>query len=356
MRHTIIANPELTPEALSADVQKVHAALSALQFGPATRYVMVKSPPIGLGGQITGRIVGLALGLSSGRKTIFPSLADPPYAQSYAPMSDLSVEDIPAIEPVSHTALQSDAPLVVYDPLALGVSHSELDELVLKEIIRKLNLRIDQKTLKGAIFRWLPLVQETQSFYAEKKLELGVGRETLGVHVRRGDKQVETAFVPVSAVNEAICRIYKTWKFRSIYLASDNEKVVGELAPPEGVSVIFDTTEQRYNNANHRMLIENPALARQETLSATKNIYLLASCGGVVGQDNAHFATVSAAALLADGIPPAHIELIDGRLVEKRSLMVRVAFAAKRQLREVAKMLLPGLRATARMERTRSGQ
>lgn len=350
------ATPSITPESLANDVHKVQTALSSLQFSPASRYVLVKSPPIGLGGQITGRVVGLALGLASGRKVVFPSLEDPPYTQSYASMSDTTIEDLPNVEPMSHTALQSEAPLVVYDPLTLSVSHAQLDELILKEIIRKLDLQIDQATLKGAIFRWLPLEELTQTFCANRIKELGVGRDTLGVHVRRGDKQVETAFVPVSAINEAINRIHVTWKFTSIYLASDNENVVNEIKPPDGVSIIFDTTEQRYNNANHRMLIENPALAQQETLSATKNIYILASCGGVVGQDNAHFATLSGTALLADGTPPERIALIDGRLVEKRSPMVRAAFTAKRQLREVAKALFPGLRATSRMERTRLGR
>lgn len=353
MRSAVTETIPIAPETLAADVRKVHAALSALQFGPTNRYVLVKPPPIGLGGQITGRVVGLALGLASERKTVFPSLADPPYAQSYGPTSNSVTPDLQPVELVSHAVIQSEAPVIVYDPLAMGMSHSELDDLILNEIIRKLGLRIDHATLKGAIFRWLPLAEGVQAFHAERKNELGVNRDTLGVHVRRGDKQVETAFVPVSAINEMIKKIYANWKFTSIYLASDNENVVTELTAPDGVSIIFDTKEQRYNNANHRMLIENPMLAHQETLSATKNIYLLASCGGVVGQDNAHFATLSAAALLADGIPPDRIQLIDGRLVEKSSLIIRVAFAAKRRLREVAKALLPGLRATSRMRRTR---
>src|SRR6202042_2653128 len=94
-----------------------------------------------------------------------------------------------------------------------------------------------------------------------EQLRLGVCDNTLGVHLRRGDKNVETAYVSAKHFNAPIARIYKVGRFDSVFLASDSPQAAAEIDLPPGVKLIFDRDEKRYNNANHKMLFCNPDLA-----------------------------------------------------------------------------------------------
>ena len=55
------------------------------------------------------------------------------------------------------------------------------------------------------------------------------------------------------------------------------------------VVVLWDSNETRYNNANYAMVDTDVALARQESLTAAKNILLLGSCDYVIGTHNTQF-------------------------------------------------------------------
>ena len=136
---------------------------------------------------------------------------------------------------------------------------------------------------------WMRLLPSAQSIVDAEKKRLGISLTTLGVHLRRGDKSVENAYVPAAEVNRAIGAVHQAWPFDSLFLASDSQNAMKEICLPSGVTLIFDETEKRYNNANHKMLFHNPELAQQETFTALKNLILLSFCGGIVGQDNAHF-------------------------------------------------------------------
>ena len=168
-----------------------------------------------------------------------------------------------------------------------------------------------------------------------------MSERTLGVHLRRGDKRIESAYVPAAIFNQAIRRIHKVWNFDALFLASDNAETPDELDLPFGVKLIFDTTEKRYNNANHKMLLANPSLAHEETYVAFKNLRLLAACGGIVGQDNAHFATIAASYILQRDANPDRVVLLDGWIAEKHSASLRLFYEVKRKTREFVKRIVP---------------
>ena len=85
----------------------------------------------------------------------------------------------------------------------------------------------------------------------------------------------------------------------------------------------------------------NPELAAGETYVAFKNLRLLAACGGIVGQDNAHFATIAANYIFQRDSNPERIVLLDGRIAESQSARLRLLYGAKRGIRNLAKQVIP---------------
>lgn len=329
------------------------AELDRLQFGSTDKLILMRQAPIGLGGQITGRLDGLRVALALGRKAVFPRLDDPPYAQSFLSMNTTS-GDFPRHEDSPDVDLFAEqvSPFVSLDPMRFSAHHGRNEERVLELIARRLSQPpLAGDLLNGIILEWLQLTPELKDYCELERSRLGVSDAALGVHFRRGDKAVETAFVPAAELNRRISLLYKKWRFTSIFLASDSPRAIEEINVPPGVKLIFDHEEKRYNNANHKMLIANPSLAKQETFVAMKNIYLLSACGGIVGQDNAHFATIAASRIAARQGNSDRIALVDGKFAEKNSPMLGQFFALKTAIRSLGRRLLPGLTAKRRLQR-----
>jgi hypothetical protein len=89
------------------------------------------------------------------------------------------------------------------------------------------------------------------------------------------------------------------------------------------------------------MLIANPRLAAEETYVAFKNLRLLAACGGILGLDNAHFATIAASNIRQRVSNPECVELLDGKSAEQRSACLRAFYNAKRKARSLVKQIVP---------------
>lgn len=333
--------------------QWVSSELNRLQSEGSETFIVYRANPVGLGGQITGRIDALRLALALGRQVLFARVDDPPYSQTFEPMGPPPPSGAGDDWPNIDLAKQQTAAIVIFDAKADRVrGSSEIEDRLLALVSSRSSLNItDGAVLDGAILRWMRLTPQMKIGASEALSRLGVSRDTLGVHFRRGDKQVETAFVPASEINRQIASLYQNWKFRSIYVASDSYEAKYEIKPPAGVALIFDEQETRYNNANHKMLIGNPSLAGQETSTAIKNIVLLSSCGGIIGQDNAHFARIAASVIQHREGTDRRIVLISGRFLENNSTFLRTMFRAKSRARAVVRALLPHMTASARMAR-----
>jgi hypothetical protein len=325
----------------------VHRALTRLQFGQGIPVIVIKQLPIGYGGQITGRIMGLKLGLALGRKAVFLSDEDPPYVQSLIrPFGGVEALGELADAPLIECCAESRSPIVSFDYIRtwrILQKRGLTVENWINEILRPRFRSIDKwkDYVDGWIFSWLKYVPAFESRLEADRLRLGVDQSTLGVHLRRGDKSVESAYVPAEDYNQAINELHGCWKFDKLFLASDDPQAPAFVRPPSGVELIFDASERRYNNANHKMLMANPELAAEETYIAFKNLRLLAACGGLVGQSNAHFATIVASFVLQRDSQPERIRLIDGRIAERRSVSLRLTQAAKRNVRAMMRQIVP---------------
>ncbi|MCH7627832.1 hypothetical protein [Novosphingobium sp.] len=332
--------------------ERFEQKLQALQFGPVDRLLVFRPVACGLGGQLSGRIMTLAMALALGRKAVFLSPADPPYGQTFAELND--PVDLTGLDDAPVVAITEDqsARIVVHDPRLMPPFDAAAKKALLDKMSARLGMAVTSRTLAdGLAFNWLKILPDVAAWCEAQRARLGVDADTLGVHFRRGDKAVETAFVPASVINARIAEIHAVWPFAKLFLASDSPAAPQEIVCPPGVELIFDTEEQRFNNANHKMLMERPDLVEQETLVAFKNIHLLARCGGVVGQDNAHFATIAAASILARGTAPARVALISGRIAEENSAALAALFRMKKLVRAIGRRLLPGMTASARMRR-----
>lgn len=327
---------------------ELHATLNHLQFARDTPALVVDQLPIGYGGQLSRRLLALKLALVTMRKAVFLNDDDPPYVQSIErPFSSKFDKTSMAAAPhVDFPTEQDQRPIVTFEYFRvqklLKTQDASIEAWVERELAVRYRLSSEALAqLDGQLLSWLRFLPTFESRIQRDITRLGVSRNTLGVHLRRGDKSVESPYVPASAVNDAIRRIHAHWSFDTLFLASDDPDAPSVIRAPAETKVIFDTSEKRYNNANHKMLMANPSMAAEETYVAFKNLRLLAECGGIVGQDNAHFATIAASNVLHQTSRPERVILLNGNVARQQSPFIEIRYFFQLKAREFAKRVLP---------------
>ena len=76
----------------------------------------------------------------------------------------------------------------------------------------------------------------------------------------------------------------------SIFLASDDPNTYNEFKKNlPNTDIVWDFDEPRFNNCNAQMVTSSPELAKQESLTAAKNICLLGECDYVIGMSTTQF-------------------------------------------------------------------
>jgi hypothetical protein len=324
--------------------QALREYLERLQFSDHERIILIDQLPVGYGGQLSRRLLGLKIALALDRKAIFLNDADLPYTQSMSRLFSWPHDPHLAVDGPLVELFDSDSrSLVRFDYFVtmgrlrkLGLTVEQWVQSLLTE---KLKLTLDDlEKLDGWLIGSLRFIPDFERKLGVDAARLGVSTKILGVHIRRGDKKVETAYVPSERINEAINNIYSVWKFEGVFVATDDAKVLPDLRLPPGVRLLFDQDELRYNNANHKMLRANPEMASEETYVAFKNFRLLCECGGTVGQDNAHFATLAASYVFNRDSNAERIHLIDPNRGSKVVLLIS---RLKWHFRSIVKAILP---------------
>jgi hypothetical protein len=324
--------------------QALKEYLERLQFSDHGRIILIDQLPVGYGGQLSRRLLGLKVGLALDRKAVFLSDADVPYSQSISRMFSWSQDTrVAADGPLIELSGFDPRPLVRFDYFVIMKQLARMglsvEEWVTNLLAENLKLTSDDlKKMDGWLIRSLRFVPDFERRLVTDVARLGVSKDVLGVHVRRGDKKVETAYVSLERISEAIHSIYSVWKFAGVFVATDDARVLPDLRLPPGVRLLFDHDEIRYNNANHKMLLAQPEMAAEETYVAFKNFRFLCECGGVVGQDNAHFATLAASYVLNRDSNAERIHLIDPHQGSRAAILLS---RLKWHFRTVVKTMLP---------------
>jgi len=113
----------------------------------------------------------------------------------------------------------------------------------------------------------------------------------IGIHVRRGDKNTECPYIPSEIYINEFLEIQKKYPNKlSIFLASDDPETYKEFKKNlPNTDIVWDFDEPRFNNYNAQMVTSSLELAKQESLTAAKNICLLGECDYVIGMSTAQF-------------------------------------------------------------------
>lgn len=138
---------------------------------------------------------------------------------------------------------------------------------------------------------------ELQAVINSTKNRLGWSAYDLvvGLHVRRGDKNTEAPYIHTETYVhfvQQVCALHPNKKI-AIFLASDDpdcyQEFKSKLGDMSNVSILWDLEEDRFNNYNAAMVKESAVLAKQESITAAKNISLLGDCDYVIGMATAQF-------------------------------------------------------------------
>ena len=323
---------------------KLRNMLDDNQSNKSDRLLVVKQIPFGLGGQYTTRLCAFKIGLALNRKVIFQYEGDPPYSLTFnLKKNDIGFDwsTISSFDKVNPMLDQGD-PCLVFDPKEWD---EEYDSFLVKKIFDGFGLKSSDisdsiSVVNAIIFNWMPVRDDFLERYAEDIKRLKITDKTLCVHFRRGDKTAEMPYVPAKVYSECIVSMLDELGLDNVFVASDNPQAISELKLPSTVQVIFDSSELRYNNANHRMLLKDPMLSEQETYTVYKNIRLLSEGGGCLGQDNAHFATI-AADLLTFSKSSTHVKILPGDYALRNSKVNIALYSFKKSIRDILRVLFP---------------
>lgn len=159
---------------------------------------------------------------------------------------------------------------------------------------------VDYLNYSGYLYSLLTLnehyslkVNEQINFIKEK-YEINTFENVLALHLRRGDKITETAYLSESFLFDTVKKAYDGTK---IFVTSDDLDYIYEIENKyPNYDFIYDSDEKRYGDkmmSNADMVYRNPALKEQETLTFIKNVEILKQCKFVIGTYSAQMSKIA---------------------------------------------------------------
>lgn len=240
----------------------------------------------GFGAFVSRRLLISHLANKYGRKPIIlyrNYLYDDPYISDHTLMEEVEVS------PFTYSKDQNDKyALFDFDyywnnglkPKEFGNYGAEFNYIEKGEILNNLKLKDSYKDIVSDMLARFPKIPES-----------------IAVHIRRGDKVVETPYVSHQTYVESCNKIREHSGITSVFLNSDSLKdllSVKGLLEDQGFDCFFDEEEVRYDNANYRMVQDNPSLKVQESLTGIKIIYSMSHAQHILGQMNTQFTQLAA--------------------------------------------------------------
>lgn len=248
----------------------------------------------GYGGQFSLRILAFQLATYFDRVLIF-NYHDYIYDECYDSISNFSYDDIKDLESVKLDFDKNQKDKVVFFDFDSYWSNEKLRDQY-HEWLPTVLIQdgFDYRYFYGLLSSFFVLKDEYKNKIEDIKKRIGFKNPIIGMHVRRGDKIVESEHISLATYVDALIRAHKKTGINRVFVTSDSSKTIKELPQDMGFEYIYDYEEKRYNNAMHRFLRQRPELVKQETLTAAKILELLGSCSFVVGQENTHFSVFGA--------------------------------------------------------------
>jgi hypothetical protein len=129
---------------------------------------------------------------------------------------------------------------------------------------------------------------EINNFITQIKKDWSIDsfKNIIGLHFRRGDKVIETPYMSEQFVINFIKQTFNTSKHYIFITSDDYDYILFLIKKYPEINFIYDLHEKRYgqnNISNMQLVISNPNLKHEETLTFIKNIEILKQCYCVVG-------------------------------------------------------------------------
>ena len=136
-------------------------------------------------------------------------------------------------------------------------------------------------------------IEDTIS-YLKEKYEIKSFDNLVALHLRRGDKIVESSYL----THEFLFKYVEEKNLgKDFFVTSDELEYIHEVEEkyPQ-YNFVYDSEEKRYGNqkmSNADMVSRNPALREQETLMFMKNVEILKQCKCVIGPHSAQMTKIA---------------------------------------------------------------
>lgn len=118
----------------------------------------------------------------------------------------------------------------------------------------------------------------------------------IGLHFRKGDKINESLYMSEDYVVNFIKENFDVKKQKVFITSDDEECILSIVQKYSDIDFIYDKNENRYgkqNLSNMQLVIDNPILKHDETLTFMKNIEILKQCSNVIGCYNVQLTKIS---------------------------------------------------------------
>ena len=241
------------------------------------KYLLCDLPSGGFGAILDRRIVVSKIAEQYGRVAAFRignNQYDEPYEWDH-PLNDFKQK----INEFNYTNQNDD---IVY------FNHQHwIDEVWLPS--KKKRVIIDD----GRILNSFRLKEKYQKIVDNTLEKFPLIKNSISLHIRRGDKNNPYTghgkYVSIESLISTCLNIIDTYGKRPIYINSDSIDAIhesGKILDSYNIDWFYDEEENRYNNENWKMVLQNSKLKFQETSSCIKIIYTMAESFHIIGADN----------------------------------------------------------------------
>ncbi len=147
---------------------------------------------------------------------------------------------------------------------------------------------------------FLVLKQEYNEHIMERMNAIGLQGPIIGAHIRQGDVKYSPLeafrrYTPSEYFRMIEGLVEKTG-IKTVFIATDSDKVIEQLPRDSGITFLYDGKEKRYDNLNCTMIAGNPTKYKNpETMTAVKNLYMLGSCDYILGTSGSNMMLYAAA-------------------------------------------------------------
>lgn len=256
-----------------------------------SKYIIFNIDYGGFGAMVARRKLALQFGHYFNRTVIF-NFIDHLYDDPFEEISNIKYEEIKneKIVKFNYTLNQNDK--VVFFDFNDYWNNSKIKNEYHEKSVDNLNF----VEFSGLLLNFLKLKNGYQKLVDESIKKIKDNEPIIGIHIRRGDKEVESPYIPIERYLNELIKINKITNINKVFVTSDSDYAIEELKELAfDFTFIYDKNELRYNSkiANIHYARLNDENKKRETETCIKNIYMLSECTYIIGQSNAQFSKIA---------------------------------------------------------------